>query len=210
MDAGSIRLIVFGVVFIVVLILIVRKVEKNIWEEFSHITFDEKKNSAKLYKRASISGKSIEIRADYNLTYKYNPAKIVYTGATVGGVTTGGFHTEEEHYALGSGGKSGKYYLRAKLSAGKYMSIDRIHLTDELVEEAKQNPNVKKFLRGKTLVLAHRGKATQLKEDEQDVYMRAVQRHDEAAMYAASQRAINAKKLTREECESILKWISGM
>ena len=33
MDAGSIRLIVFGVVFIVVLILIARKVEKNIWEE---------------------------------------------------------------------------------------------------------------------------------------------------------------------------------
>ena len=46
--------------------------------------------------------------------------------------------------------------------------------------------------------------------DEQDVYVRALQRKDEAGMYAAAQRAINAKMLTREECENVLKWIRGM
>ena len=200
--------VLLGIVFIIGKIAtgnIEREVERD-----KYITFDKEKETATLYKRAPISGESIEIRAHHNSTYKYNPEKIVYTGATVGGVTTGGFHTEEAHYALSTAGKSGKYFLQAKLSAGNYMSIDRIHLTDELVEEAKQNPNVKKFLRGKTLVLAHRGKATEMSADEQDVYVRALQRKDEAGMYAAAQRAINAKMLTREECENVLKWIRAM
>lgn len=37
----------------------------------------------------------------------YQPAKTVYTGATVGGFHTGGFHTEEAHLRVSKQGKSG-------------------------------------------------------------------------------------------------------
>lgn len=37
------------------------------------------------------------LEMDYD-TYSLHPAKLVYTGATVGGIHTGGFHTEEAYY----------------------------------------------------------------------------------------------------------------
>ena len=67
-----------------------------------------------LKKRSSVLDGAFSIEAERNVNLSYTPDKLVYTGATVGGITTGGFHVEQGGYSVSSGAKNGKYNLYFK------------------------------------------------------------------------------------------------
>ena len=62
-----------------------------------------------VYSRGAINSESVRLYVQEGITvgYDYHPAKTVYTGATVGGVHTGGFH-EEKAYVTERAHDSGK------------------------------------------------------------------------------------------------------
>ena len=61
----------------------------------------------------------------------YQPAKTVYTGATVGGFHTGGFHTEEAHLRVSKQGKSGGGIVCCAVN-GKNFPVLYIDVLDDL------------------------------------------------------------------------------
>ena len=88
---------------------------------------------------------------DYTGTY--HPEKTIYTGATVGGVHMGGFHTEEAYMHM-QGRDNGKGYVKYKTGFGnEEIRIEEVVLTDELLNEAKKISALAPLLEGDTLRL---------------------------------------------------------
>lgn len=90
-------------------------------------------NRVVIHIRAPKIQDAIKIEEGRDYTTKDVPDKLIYTGATVGGVTTGGFHTQKGGIAITSMKKNGKYNLCYKLIPSyEYQdnSITFIELTD--------------------------------------------------------------------------------
>ncbi len=77
------------------------------YEDLSRLT----PGYAVLLKRDPYIRKIVSVTAERELEGTYTPDKIVYTGATVGGVTTGGISTIPGGYNVYGGKKTGNYYL---------------------------------------------------------------------------------------------------
>lgn len=56
----------------------------------------------------------IKAEASHDINLTSVPDKLVYTGATVGGVSTGGFHVQKGGNYVSLGAKTGRYYLSYK------------------------------------------------------------------------------------------------
>lgn len=66
---------------------------------------------------------------------KHTPSKMVYTGATVGGITTGGFHQTKEYNTLEK--RRVGYKLVLKTENGKKWAIESVKLSPEIVKKAE-------------------------------------------------------------------------
>ncbi|MBR5479161.1 MAG: hypothetical protein IKU84_03200 [Clostridia bacterium] len=86
-------------------------------------------------------------------TLHYVPEKYVYTGATVGGITTGGVH-KEGGYNEATPISEKRYELKIKVYDESshqmvYLPIDSIHVADKsLLEAAKANPRISDYISG--------------------------------------------------------------
>ena len=89
----------------------------------------------------------------------YHPEQLIYTGATVGGVSMGGFHTQEAYISekFKSSGKYGLYLPFIKPDVPYYdknsktnIKIDEIYLSDSLTKKVPQE--LKTFLKEQKLV----------------------------------------------------------
>lgn len=185
-------------------------IEKKEEQEKKYIVFNKESKSATLLRRDAISSAIFHIQTIDKVHYDFKPSELVYTGATVGGVTTGGFHTTEAHYRERSDGASGKALLIAKFRNGETATIKKIHLSNEKLKEAAANdPRIKKFLKGNDLVLEYGGEETKLTKDEKFLLEKAIAEHNEAMQNYVTQRAFLATQLTKEDCENIKKWVAG-
>ncbi len=111
-------------------VLIEKHYDKKENELSEAMTVTTKESQLNLYKRAPIVGTAISIDPIYETYFKYNPLEVTYTSATVGGITTGGFHTSGNDYSLKMGEKTGKYRLGTKVAkegseGSEYMRIDQ-------------------------------------------------------------------------------------
>ena len=88
--------------------------------------------------------------------YGYSPEKLIYTGATVGGVTTGGWHKSGGFYARdrGNTGKVRLYYYYESDNKFVTSELERIELSPELARQA-QSSNIAQYLSGNTIVIRH-------------------------------------------------------
>lgn len=176
------------------------------------IEYDVETGSAKLYKRTGENLKGMTIQQYKNIETSYVASKTVYTGANVGGVVTGGFHQTPAYLKETSRGGAGKYYLwvktpsKTEIFENDYMILKRIILADELVDEAKNDKRVKKFLHGKELILSH--SATVDKTDAQSLKSALDTNH-----YAMTENVVQKiglqSALSWQECYDIKDWISG-
>ena len=131
----------------------------------------------------------------------YSQEKIVYTGATVGGITTGGFHKEGGVNAKTiKTSKSHLFYSYLKGEGIIDVEVEKIELSVSLAEEAKKSI-ISEYLDGNIIQVcydAHKTNsgfgaidsrilATEINMNEED----EVNRHP-----------------TREKCQKIIDWLS--
>lgn len=179
------------------------------------IEFDKETGTARLYKRIGSNLSGMKIR-QYKKTYtKYNPSKTVFTAATVGGITTGGFHQTQAYLSDTYAGGSDAYYLEVKSLSWEadrlydVIILKKIILTDELSAEAAKDSRVSKFLHGNELILKKSGKDSELTLLEKDILRQAVLSGDVATQENITQRAFLTTQLSWKECLDIKDWISG-
>lgn len=99
-------------------------------------------------KKSSVAANSLIIHAHREVFTKEVPDRIVYTGATVGGITTGGFHIQKGGTAYTMGDLTGKFSLCYKYASTVNNQpwsevISFLQLSDELMKEAKISPMLK-------------------------------------------------------------------
>ena len=128
---------------------------------------------------------------------KYEPEKYVYTGATVGGVTTGGIHKEGDYHYISSQENTGRYYFNY---CGK--TVNKIELSDRLLKMAK-NSNISKYIEDKYIVI-YDSKAVQMPSYvSQGLMSGSLDAMNLGTRYTAMGYP------TREKCEEIKNWICG-
>lgn len=179
------------------------------------ISYDYETDTAIVTKRVPSNGWDIKVKQYIKRYTKYTPSKTIYTGATVGGITTGGFHqTQATLSSVGAGG-SGGYYLEAKVPKkddileNEYLILESIRLSADLVAEAKKDKRVCHLLQGNELVLRRKNKDTELTPDEKEILKQAILTRDIATQENITERAFAAQFLSAEECHNVLEWLCG-
>ena len=161
-DSTFLAFLVICVVFAVGKIIIWRKREKQGEEQCKHYTCNEEDKTMTLFQRSKISYAAVHWDPLYEHDLKYNPSKTIYTGATNGGITMGGFHTTEAYYQERPTKKSGRYIAYLSFHDGSRVYIKEIILVGKVLDEAKSNPKIRKFLNGDRLVLLNQNAKSNL------------------------------------------------
>lgn len=160
-----------------------------------------------LKKRAEILANVIRIEKIQQVDVTYVPETLVYTGATVGGVTTGGFHTQGNYNKITRRGYSGKAELRWSGIRDKNDNLVSAHisyikLNGTLLAEAKKHPTIKKFIKDDGVL--------SLRHDDKDIGLSSLLSPEEfgtAKFRNLANMNTIATGLTEEECKSIKEWI---
>ena len=159
-------------VFLCVLVIVVvfaggkaiinRKREAQGEEQIKHYTYSEEDKTMTLFQRSKISYAAVHWDPLYEHDLKYNPSKLIYTGASSGGVSMGGFHTTEAYYQERPTKKSGRYIAYLSFHDGSRIYIKEIILVGKVLDEAKSNPKIRNFLKGDRLVLLNQNAKSNL------------------------------------------------
>ena len=173
--------LLLGTIGMIVFALIYGFIQNGKRSTAANIVFDTKKNELTLKKQDPSSRKVLKVEEMWNHSINYEPERYVYTGATVGGVHTGGVHKEGGYNYL-TGTSTGKYqiwydnsmpYEYQNTSYRPSGGVESIKLADpKLVEKAKNSQYVSRYLHGDTLVLGY-------------------------------------KTLSKQECKNIISWLCG-
>lgn len=190
-------LILFGLVitYFSFKILSLKKEEKQAHEARQTMSYDSNTKCLTVLERSPQLKEALTIEAAHDIIANYTPDRIIYTGATVGGITTGGFHTEKGGYSMSLGGKTGKYYLSYKFAKyivtsnpdprqSQYQSdiVSFVRLTTSDFEEAQNHPILKKLV------------ATE---------------ETKKGFHLSGDNILNLFRLTRDEADGVLNWLSG-
>lgn len=145
----------------------------------------------------------VERMMDYNL--KYHPSEIVYTGVTVGGIHTGGFHDRGNYISI-DGKRTQKYrliYNGVGVTSEQSCPIEIIKLEGNLTDKAKNNSLIRQYLDSNgMLVLKNNVKS----ENAQFIVSAMEVKNIDAAMEFAKEDYYN-QQLTKEQCDSVKNWI---
>lgn len=167
-------------------------------------TYDASDKSLHILKRSDTFKSFVAVEPVRLLDHTYNEPTLVYTGATVGGVTMGGFHVEGGDYNAHVS-RSGKFRLvHIHPIADTRSPIEKIVLPTHLVETAKQDSVLRQFLKGDTLLLFY---DVPLDETMSELTKFAAASHDTTVALSAAQRAHTNKQLTKEDCNYIRDWL---
>lgn len=147
--------------------------------------------------RCAANRGALEIVADRDIKTKYEPKRLVYTGATVGGITTGGFHEEGGYNYISSANKTGKYNI---YYIGELLPIQKIELSNELVPQAKKS-EIKPFLNNHNAIL--------LITSSISSFTRLAIANGSPLADKMMMEDLREGFPTLEKCEKIINWICG-
>ena len=159
--------------------------------------YDESTNTFHLSERNEILSKMLKIKEAFHYNVVYKPETYVYTGMSVGGISTGEVNKHGGYDYISSAKKTGKYQI---LFNGK--SVDKIKLPRHLVDDAK-----------------NAGLGAYITEDEINVKDFSNVRLDNTSllngnsstslMYYAVQKDMISAYPTYEKCSEIINWLCG-
>ena len=182
-------------------------IEKHIdsKDKYDSVGFNKENGLLTVYKRGALIESKITIKEYRHTNYSYNPAKLIYTSATVGGVTTGGFDTTKASYSPTSQDKTGKYALYFRGAEIKEISIL------DGSDKAQKNSALKQFYNKarSRFVLEHQI-VSRLSGYEKEMLKNAIISNDYQTMSVLSKDDTIARKLTYDECAAIKAWIGGI
>ena len=155
--------------------------------------------------RAAVNKKALKVTRKSNYAFTYHPERTVYTGATVGGVTTGGFHTEKAHHTY-SVSPSDKYVLNyIWLSESSPSAIKEIQLESQvLIEEARKTPVVQSFLECNKLNLQK-----PMSKETAERIAALVRNADETTKMNVLMQYNAQDGLSKREADAIFNWLCG-
>lgn len=187
----------YFILFIIMMVIAGILAHKDIGEKNSArgAFYYEYSNRLHVYKKSAIATKALKVEANHEVYYKDVPDKLIYTGATVGGVTTGGFHVQQGGISVQLGSKTGEYrisykYAREDVNFKSHAeTIYFIELTDELMADARKDSVMKSLI---------------LSEEEvgryKDFYHLKGSR---------SRNVINLLKLSKSQAYHVVSWLAG-
>lgn len=155
-------------------------------------------------KRDAVFKTVIGIKPYYSSKVAYKPEQYVYTGATVGGITTGGVHKEGGYNYISSTHKTAKCELH--YHGDKQKVIDKIQLTPALAEEARKCAQIKGFLNEKDQIALESNIPMSRMDSELFLYFGKSQ---SAEMYNITSKYAEMRAPSREKCEIIIEWLCG-
>lgn len=159
-----------------------------------------------VFNKGFISISKKEITSSY---MQYHPEQLVYTGATVGGVSMGGFHTEEAYYTE-QFTSSGKYGLFFPIEF-EYTSTGKNELSKikEIYMSKKMLSNLPKEL----TPFIKEGKLVLNEKEVSSVYtnsLRSALSQGNQYMYQQlSKQCFLEMHMTNDEATSVLNWINS-
>ena len=114
-------------------------------EEFDAVASFNYVDTLYLKKRSSVIQKRVKIVEDRNVVTAYNPKQTHIGAVSVGGVVSGGTYTTGGNYYVAHSEKNGRYKLVYSENDKSSSTINKIQLTDELFQQAK-NSSIKEYL----------------------------------------------------------------
>lgn len=161
-DSTFLCILVIAVVYIGGRLIIGHIRSKKGEEQRKHYTFSQEDKTMTLFQRSQISYAAVHWEPLYEHDLKYNPSKTIYTGATSGGISMGGFHTTEAYYQEAPKKRSGRYIAYIQFYDDTRLYIKEIILVGKVLDEAKRNAKIRKFLKGDRLVLLNQNAKSNL------------------------------------------------
>lgn len=157
-----------------------------------YMTYDPTKKEICVIKRGNVFSEILEIKKVVDQVTRYEPEKLHFGAATVGGVTTGGtYKTDGYNYVVGTR-ETGKYSLVYEKDA-----VQTIRLPPELIEAAKQSA-IKEYVNSSGVIKVIPPTSGSIPD-----YL--VGKTDLAMLYLKEQMLSNYP--TREKCQAILDWL---
>lgn len=158
-----------------------------------------------LNKRTANNRNVLEVNESRDYTIKEHPAELVYTSATVGGITTGGFHVNEAYRTEHVGEKLGTYYITLRGWQDSTI-VKKVRIQPDMVDSARANPIVCKFLDGKTLTLKHN-----VAINVPDYIKKSAMEYNQAGRFDMAAKLLKPYnkvcELTKEECKAVIAWM---
>lgn len=218
MGLGDGTIMLVGIIFAIILVISSDNKDKNklkaAHEKTKNILeFDEKTGVITIKQRNKDIAKQFNFENYVSTRHGYAQEKIIYTSATVGGVTTGGFDkvggygTEKK--------KTDKYnliyqYVDSETNSTKKICVTKIKLSDELAKKA-QNSKVKEYLnaKGNSIIVITELQSSE-KEKQAYVNLHRISGGGYTTHLANLEEDDKIRTLpTLKKCSDIISWISG-
>lgn len=106
--------------------------------------------------------------------------------------------------------RTNKHYIYTKDYDRKVVIIDKIHMSAELLAEAKKNATLAQFVSGNHLQLRHNNADSHLTSMEAEVLKQAIMTNNQSVQNHITHRAHMASRLSKAECMAILDWLAGL
>ena len=121
--------------------------------------------------QAALNEQIVKICEDYELYVNNTPDKLIYTGATVGGVTTGGFHVQKGGISVSTGAGTGKWFVSHEYASTVNNkpwpdTVSYMVLSEQLFSEAQKNPYLKELIVPKEAREKWRGSRNDLADNQ--------------------------------------------
>jgi len=146
-----------------------------------------------------VEGVSISSAQGGVLTYKYHPSKTVYTGASSGGISMGGFHQTDAYYTEGVT-KTGKGDVVAVIGENK-MNVNEV-LIPESVQQAFKRDSAFKLLAPRGSIDCYDPSGAALASNTLKAIMASGKSFAEKTAMAS--QAVDMKKLPMSKCVEIV------
>ena len=178
-------------------------------QTLAYATYNKDSMTLNVNRRGPVMNTILSITEAKNLHLKETPVEVRYAGATVGGVSTGGFYTVGGETVITGSQSSGKWmlnYIDKEIGTGALTQdkktlrmIGKIQLTPALYEQAKKS-NISKYLSGNNTIQVI--DSLNLTESEAGFAARNFNS-------TAAQDILKKGYPSREKCQEILNWLSS-
>lgn len=138
--------------------------KKMYWDMNFHDVVEIKKRSPDVLK-------ILDFHESHELYVNNTPDKLIYTGATVGGVTTGGFHVQKGGISVSTGAGTGKWFVSHEYASTVNNkpwpdTVSYMVLSEQLFSEAQKNPYLKELIVPKEAREKWRGSRNDLADNQ--------------------------------------------
>lgn len=160
--------------------------KKMYWDMNFHDVVEIKKRSPDVLK-------ILDFHESHELYVNNSPDKLIYTGATVGGVTTGGFHVQKGGISVSTGAGTGKWFVSHEYASTVNNkpwpdTVSYMVLSEQLFSEAQKNPYLKELIVPKEAREKWRGSRNDL---------------------ADNQYLLNVVSMDKQTADCLKSWLAG-